>query len=108
MLALAELVDLHAEGGQLEPGDLAVDRVGHRVHAGASRAGASTRCSTTRAWTAKDMSIDRGGWPSAAARFTTRPSASRFSRRPPSVVAVDQRHARARGAGGQRRAGPRG
>ena len=39
-------------------------------------------CSAASAWLAKLMSITAAGWPSAAARLTSRPSASRKISRP--------------------------
>ena len=45
----------------------------------------------TSAWLANDMSMTAAGWPSAAARFTTRPWASRFRRRPAELELLDER-----------------
>src|SRR6266576_2782049 len=43
-----------------------------------------TTCSAASAWFANDMSITLAGWPSAAARLMSRPSASTKTRFPPS------------------------
>ena len=83
LLLLRRDVDLDAERRELEPGDLAVDGVGHRVHAGreVARRGA-TRCSTASAWLANDMSMISAGWPWPAARLTTRPDGEQVQAAP--------------------------
>ncbi len=70
--------------------DLALDRVGHLVHARRPR---PARQAPRRPAPAarSDTSITAAGWPSAAARFTTRPPASRFSAAVAEVEALDQR-----------------
>ena len=78
------------------------------MDAGPSAAPWRTRCSTASAWLANDMSITAAGWPWPAARLTTRPEASRFRRRSPSVVLRDERQHLARRAGGGARQRARG
>ena len=56
---------------------------GTRARPGRARASPRTRSSTASACVANERSITADGWPSADARFTTRPRASRLSRLPP-------------------------
>ena len=97
-------VDLDAHRGQLEAGDLVVDVVaGRRRPCARARAWCLTTYSADSAWFAKLMSITEAGWPSAAARLTSRPSASRKTRRPSassncSTIGRATRHGRRRAA----------
>ena len=73
-----------AQGGQLEPRDLGVDRLGDDVDPAArARRGGAATYSADSAWLAKLMSMTAAGWPSAAPRLTSRPSAMRLSFLPP-------------------------
>ena len=65
-----------AEGVELEAGDLAVDVLRHDVDAAARASrGSWRRTRPQSAWPAKLMSMTAAGWPSAAPRLTSRPSA---------------------------------
>ena len=76
LLLLGHRVDVDAERLELEARDLAVDLGGHDVDAVASSSSwFFATYSAESAWPAKLMSMTAAGWPSAAPRLTSRPSA---------------------------------
>ena len=68
---------MDAERLQLEARDLLIDVVRDVVDVLAELVPVASAYSAESAWLAKDMSMTAAGWPSAAARLTSRPSAIR-------------------------------
>ena len=88
---------LDAERGELEARDLAVDRVGHRVHAGRQLAAGAARCSTTSACSANERSITDARVALAGGEVDDAPRGEQVQ--PPAVgqvVLLDERAHRAR------------
>ena len=76
-LLISQLVDTYPETRQLQPRDLLVDVLGHVMHARRQVVGVLRDVQRAQRLVGKLMSITAAGCPSADARFSTRPSASR-------------------------------